>query len=61
MVTRSKLSVILHADVVGSTTLVQKDEQIAHERIQAAFQRFARSVESYGGDVTELRGDAFLA
>jgi len=56
-----KLAVILHADVVGSTTLVQKDEQIAHERIQAAFQGFARSVEAYGGNVTELRGDAFLA
>jgi adenylate cyclase len=61
MVARSKLSVILHADVVGSTTLVQKDEQIAHERIQAAFRGFARSVEAYGGNVTELRGDAFLA
>ena len=61
MAARSKLSVILHADVVGSTTLVQKDEQIAHERIQTAFQRFARSVEAYGGNVTELRGDAFLA
>ena len=56
-----KLAVILHADVVGSTTLVQKDEQIAHERIQAAFRGFARSVEAYGGNVTELRGDAFLA
>lgn len=56
-----KLAVILHADVVGSTTLVQKDEQIAHQRIQAAFRGFARSVEAYGGNVTELRGDAFLA
>jgi len=56
-----KLAVILHADVVGSTTLVQMDEQIAHQRIQAAFQGFARSVEAYDGKVTELRGDAFLA
>jgi class 3 adenylate cyclase len=56
-----KLAVILHADVVDSTTLVQKDEQIAHENIQAAFRAFARSVEAYGGNVTELRGDAFLA
>ena len=56
-----KLAVILHAGVVGSTTLVQMDEQIAHERIQAAFRGFARSVEACGGNVTELRRDASLA
>ena len=28
------LAVILHADVAGSTALVQKDEHVAHERIQ---------------------------
>ena len=61
MVARSNLSVILHADVIGSTTLVQMNEQIAHERIYAAFRGFARSVEAYGGNVTELRGDDFLA
>ena len=61
MADRSTLAVILHADVVGSTALVHKDEQVAHERIQAAFRRFSRSVEAYGGHVTELRGDAFLA
>ena len=33
-----KLAVILHADVVGSTMLVQKDESLAHERILDAFQ-----------------------
>jgi len=27
-----KLAVILHADVIGSTTLVQQDEQKAHHR-----------------------------
>jgi adenylate cyclase len=36
-----KLAVILHADVVGSTALVQENEVIAHERIQYAFQRFS--------------------
>ena len=30
------LAVILHADVAGSTALVQKDEHVAHERIQDA-------------------------
>ena len=34
-----KLVVILHADVVGSTKLVQQNETLAHERIQDVFQR----------------------
>ena len=29
---------ILHADVVGSTALVPKDERVAHDRIQAVLQ-----------------------
>lgn len=53
--------VILHADIVGSTALVQRDEQLAHQRIQEAFQRFARLIERYHGQVRELRGDALLA
>lgn len=28
-----KLAVILHADVAGSTELIQQDERLAHERI----------------------------
>jgi class 3 adenylate cyclase len=36
-----KLAVILHADVAGSTALVQQDKQLAHERIQGAFRRFS--------------------
>ncbi len=31
-----KLAVILHADVVDSTLLVQKNESLAHARIQDA-------------------------
>lgn len=38
-----KLAVILHADVVGSTLLVQKDESAAHDRIRRAFQRFSET------------------
>ena len=34
-----KLAVILHADVVGSTALVQHNEAVAHERIKDLFQR----------------------
>jgi len=55
------LAVILHADVAGSTALVQQDQQLAHERIQDTFQRFSNSIEKYQGHVLELRGDALLA
>lgn len=56
-----KLAVILHADIVGSTALVQLDEKKAHQRIQDSFQRFARIIAGYHGQVRELRGDALLA
>jgi adenylate cyclase len=56
-----KLAVILHADVVGSTSLVQINETLAHERIQAAFHRFSEAIGSYGGITHELRGDALVA
>ena len=56
-----KLAVILHADVVGSTTLVQLNETLAHERIQASFQRFSRTIKNHGGIAHELRGDALVA
>jgi len=56
-----KLAVILHADVVGSTGLVQRDERLAHARIQDAFRRFSETIECYGGNVHEIRGDALLA
>ncbi len=55
------LAVIVHADVVGSTTLVQHDEGLAHERIQGAFRRFSETIKAYGGLVHELRGDALVA
>lgn len=61
MTTQSQLVVILHADVVGSTSLVQKDERIAHVRIQDAFRRFSETIASYGGTTHELRGDALVA
>ena len=56
-----KLAVILHADVAGSTGLVQQDEHIAHERIQQTFQRLSNTITKYHGRVRELRGDALLA
>jgi adenylate cyclase len=56
-----KLAVILHADVVGSTLLVQKNEILAHECIQAAFNTFSRTISAYGGKAREIRGDALVA
>ena len=56
-----KFAVILHADIAGSTALVQHDEQLAHERIQDAFRRFSETIEKYQGHILELRGDALLA
>ena len=52
------LAVILHADVVGSTVLVQRDERRAHERITDAFQRFSSKIQEYGGEAHEIRGAA---
>jgi TolB-like protein/class 3 adenylate cyclase len=56
-----KLAVLLHADVVGSTLLVQKNETLAHERIQDAFRRFSETIRNHGGIAHEIRGDALVA
>jgi adenylate cyclase len=56
-----KLAVILHADVVGSTSLVQLNETIAHERIQSTFHHFSETIKAYGGTTREIRGDALVA
>ena len=56
-----KLAVILHADVVGSTSLVHQNESLAHQRIQSAFKQLSAVVKSYNGSTRELRGDALLA
>jgi adenylate cyclase len=56
-----KLAVLLHADIVGSTSLVQKNETLAHERIQHVFQQFSITIKSYRGMTRELRGDALVA
>ena len=56
-----KLAVILHADVVDSTKLVQRDEVLAHQRIQSVFHHFSNTIKSYGGTSREIRGDALVA
>jgi len=56
-----KLAVILHADVVGSTRLVQIDESLAHQRIIEAFKQFGSNIREFDGVLQEVRGDALLA
>ena len=56
-----RLAAILHADVVGSTGLLQLNETLAHQRIQGAFRRFSHTIASYGGIAREIRGDALVA
>jgi adenylate cyclase len=57
----SSLVVILHADIIGSTELVQRDEKHAHLRITDALRRLADVITSYGGIAHEVRGDALVA
>ena len=56
-----KLVIILHADIVGSTALVQLNETLAHERIRDAFNRFSKIINRYNGIAHEIRGDALVA
>jgi TolB-like protein/Flp pilus assembly protein TadD len=56
-----RLAAILHADVVGSTGLVQSHETLAHERIRDAFEHFSKTIAGYGGTAHEIRGDALVA
>jgi len=56
-----KLAVILHADVVGSTSLVRRNETLAHERIHNALRLLSECVVHDGGVAHEVRGDALVA
>ena len=56
-----KLAVLVHADVIGSTALVQKNETLAHERVQDTFRRFSATINKLGGIAHEIRGDALVA
>ena len=56
-----KLAVIMHADVISSTALVQLNETLAHQRIQDTFRRFSKTIATHGGNARELRGDALVA
>ncbi len=56
-----KLAVLLHADVIDSTLLVQLNETVAHERIQDVFKRFSVTIAEHNGTTQEIRGDALVA
>jgi adenylate cyclase len=56
-----KRAVLLHADVVDSSALVQANEALAHQRILSCFKYLAGVIKSYGGTAHEVRGDAMIA
>ena len=56
-----KLAVLLHADVIDSTLLVQLDETLAHARIRDVFKRFSVTITEHNGTTQEIRGDALVA
>lgn len=56
-----RLVVVLHADVAGYSSLMERDEDLTHRRVSEAFDALAALVCRYGGSVLEKRGDALLA
>ena len=49
-----KLAVLLHADVVGSTRLVQLNEILAHQRIRMLSGDSLKSLSAMGGPCTKF-------
>ena len=60
-VTSSRLAVLLHADIVGSTELVRRNQAEAHHLLQSVFRAFSEIIAAYGGTTHEIRGDALVA
>ncbi len=56
-----ELAVLLHADVVRSISLVQKNETLAYQRIQVTSRRFSKAIQTYSGTTHEIHGDASVA
>ncbi len=56
-----KLAIIVHEEVAVSTALVQRNEILAHQRADAAFQRFSTIIQACGGIVHEICGDALTS
>lgn len=47
--------------MVDSTTLVQLNETLAHERIRDTLVKLSEIISDYGGAAREVRGDALVA
>ncbi len=58
---KRKLAVILHADVVDSTRMVQTDDVRAHEAFQLKFIELESFIKHHDGITHERRGDALVA
>lgn len=58
---KRELAVILHADVAGYSALMECDEDLTHQLVNACFDRLEAYVRRFGGSVCEKRGDALLA
>lgn len=56
-----ELAVILHADVAGYSRLMERNEDVVHQRVTECFDRLTCVIEQFRGTVTERRGDAVLA
>ena len=59
-ISRKQDLAVLHLDVVGSTKLVQKDFEAAHERLTGFFGRLAQLSKKHDGCLAEKRGDAAI-
>jgi adenylate cyclase len=57
---KRRLAVILHADIAGSTELIQKNESLAHDRMVDAFKKLSAVIDKHDGITREIRGDALL-
>lgn len=51
----------MHVDIVDSTTMVQRNTRLAHQRIQESFKLCSTYVRYCGGYTREMRGDALIA
>ena len=51
-------TIIMHVDIVDSTSLVISDLVSAHEKLQQLYSRIRSVSEKFGGTTRELRGDA---
>lgn len=56
-----KLAVVLHADVAGYASLMERDEDLTHKRVNETFDLLDGAISRYGGRIAERRGDALLA